>query len=465
MALAGGAISRLRYDAHPMAHALASLTTIATIAALAAATVAPLVPACEAEVLRPHLSEPPGAPPFRLGRMHPAGPLSARLLALRFTSERYRHPSRTLTAPDPLADRIAASEVRRHQLEIGYGVGYGLTASARIGWLLAERDPDDGEPWEESGAEDARFLLAATTPLLGSRVRARVEGGVAVASGSGTRVAADSATALEPWTAGETRGQIGGTVTAALAGGAGDGPVAMHVHSEVMVVAGGTPAPGVAASPFRERLPLVGVPDIDPDRLDLRLAFSVTHRRACLYTEVEWPFLLDGEAAVARSESPRALSPGLVLRFYGVDVGAQVDLLWFDDDPSTTFNPSAYYPDWTLAIRVGTDLAIRDRDRDRDGVLDLDDRCPEELEDRDGYRDTDGCPDADNDRDGIPDLTDRCPDAPEDADGFEDGDGCPEPDNDLDGIPDAYDQCPRTPEDRDGFEDQDGCPEAGGGGP
>jgi len=443
-----------------MAHALASLTTIATIAALAAATVAPPT---WAEVPRRHLSQPPGAPPYRLGRVHPAGPLSPRLLALRFTSERYRHPSRTLSAPDPISDLIASASVRRHELEVGYGVGYGLTASARLGFLSAERDAEHGTPWSESGTEDARFLIAASTPLLGSRVRARIEAGASVATGSGTQIPADSALALEPWTAGGTRGQLGGTVTAALAGGKGEGPVAVHVHSELLFSGGGSPPAGVAASPFRERLAFAGVSGIESDRLDLRLAFSVTHRRASLYTEVEWPFLLSGEEVVTRSESPKALSPGCVLRFYGVDVGAQVDLLWFDDDPETTFDPAAVYPDWTLAIRVGTDFAIRDGDRDRDGVGDLDDRCSESLEDRDGYRDADGCPDADNDRDGIPDATDRCPDAPEDPDGFEDGDGCPEPDNDLDGIPDAYDHCPRTPEDRDGVEDQDGCPEAAGG--
>jgi Thrombospondin type 3 repeat len=449
-----------------MAHALVSLTTIATIATLAAGSAGPLVRPSAADVLRQELSQPPGAPPFRLGRLHPAGPLAPRLLALRFTAERYAHPSPTFSPEDPLANRVAGASVSRHHLEIGYGIGYGLTASARFGWLAAERDAEDGAPWDESGAEDARLLMAATTPLLASRIRARVEGGVFVASGSETRLTADSTIALEPWSAGETRGQIGGTVTAALAGGTGDGPVAVHVHAEaVHVGGGGSTPPGIATSPFRERLPLVGVPEIDPDRFDFRLAFSVTHARASLFAEVEWPVLLDAEGVVSGSESPRALSPGCVLRFLGVDVGAQVDLLWFDDDPGTKFDPDAVFPDWVLAIRVGTDFAIRDRDRDRDGVEDLDDRCPEALEDRDGYLDQDGCPDSDNDRDGIPDRGDRCPDAPEDGDGFEDEDGCPEPDNDLDGIPDAYDHCPRTPEDRDGFEDQDGCPEGGGEGP
>jgi hypothetical protein len=99
------------------------------------------------------------------------------------------------------------------------------------------------------------------------------------------------------------------------------------------------------------------------------------------------------------------------------------------------------------------------RDTDGDGVLDRDDKCPNEPEDRDGFEDADGCPDPDNDHDGIPDKLDKCPNEPEDKDGFEDADGCPDPDNDHDGIPDAQDQCPNEPEDRDGFQDADGCPD------
>jgi hypothetical protein len=134
------------------------------------------------------------------------------------------------------------------------------------------------------------------------------------------------------------------------------------------------------------------------------------------------------------------------------------------------------------------------RDRDHDGVYDVDDRCPDQPEDRDGFQDQDGCPDLDNDKDGIPDLNDacpnaaedgrgkrpkdgcpstsedtdgdgvndtvdKCPDEPEDRDGFQDDDGCPDPDNDNDGIPDNFDNCPNEPEDMDGFEDDDGCPD------
>ena len=37
---------------------------------------------------------------------------------------------------------------------------------------------------------------------------------------------------------------------------------------------------------------------------------------------------------------------------------------------------------------------------------------------------------ADRDHDGIPDSADLCPDDPEDRDGYEDSDGCPDPDCD-----------------------------------
>ena len=56
------------------------------------------------------------------------------------------------------------------------------------------------------------------------------------------------------------------------------------------------------------------------------------------------------------------------------------------------------------------------RDRDHDGVYDVDDRCPDQPEDRDGFQDEDGCPDPDNDNDGIPDAQDKCPNDAEDID-------------------------------------------------
>jgi outer membrane protein OmpA-like peptidoglycan-associated protein len=98
-------------------------------------------------------------------------------------------------------------------------------------------------------------------------------------------------------------------------------------------------------------------------------------------------------------------------------------------------------------------------DTDGDGILDPDDDCPRVPEDKDGFQDTDGCPDEDNDKDGLADRVDKCPDVPEDRDGFDDDDGCPDLDNDNDGLADTIDKCPIDPEDKDGFEDDDGCPD------
>ncbi|HCP45289.1 MAG TPA: hypothetical protein DIU15_04575 [Deltaproteobacteria bacterium] len=99
------------------------------------------------------------------------------------------------------------------------------------------------------------------------------------------------------------------------------------------------------------------------------------------------------------------------------------------------------------------------RDKDKDGILDAVDECPEAAEDMDGFEDSDGCPDPDNDMDTVLDGDDACPDVPEDRDEWEDDDGCPEEDNDEDGLLDADDTCPDDAEDVDGFEDEDGCPE------
>lgn len=99
-------------------------------------------------------------------------------------------------------------------------------------------------------------------------------------------------------------------------------------------------------------------------------------------------------------------------------------------------------------------------DRDGDGYLDPDDKCPDDPENYNGFQDDDGCPDdPDTDGDGIPDSKDSCVLEPEDMDKYQDEDGCPDVDNDLDGIVDTADKCPNDPEDPDGYEDEDGCPD------
>ena len=133
----------------------------------------------------------------------------------------------------------------------------------------------------------------------------------------------------------------------------------------------------------------------------------------------------------------------------------------------------------------GPEVYLGCPDRDGDGIADRIDRCPTEPEDFDGNQDKDGCPeDEDSDRDGLNDPEDRCPQVvgpienkgcpyeDTDGDGLIDQDdkcpqvagpvenqGCPLEDRDKDGIIDRDDKCPDKPEDKDQFDDEDGCPD------
>jgi len=201
-----------------------------------------------------------------------------------------------------------------------------------------------------------------------------------------------------------------------------------------------------------------------------------------------WEWTLEGHGALAltpkfgsQAQSPAAL--GLSARYtpgtVSLIMGAEVPL------DSAVGTP---------AVRgiLGLGWAPRVHDQDTDGVPDELDQCPELAEDKDGFEDSDGCPDFDNDDDGVPDDNDRCPTEKEDSDEFEDDDGCLDPDNDhdsvldaqdacpkeagaasrdpkqngcperdrdVDGIFDSQDKCPKKAEDRDAFQDEDGCPD------
>jgi hypothetical protein len=113
----------------------------------------------------------------------------------------------------------------------------------------------------------------------------------------------------------------------------------------------------------------------------------------------------------------------------------------------------------TVRALAGFTFVNETRDEDKDGIPDEKDECPAVAEDRDGYEDSDGCPDGDNDLDSIPDSADKCPSQAEDQDGFEDRDGCPDLDNDKDGLADTADQCPMQAESKNNYKDEDGCPD------
>jgi outer membrane protein OmpA-like peptidoglycan-associated protein len=80
-------------------------------------------------------------------------------------------------------------------------------------------------------------------------------------------------------------------------------------------------------------------------------------------------------------------------------------------------------------------------DKDGDGILDKEDRCPDKA----GPKELKGCPDTDGD--GLADIDDRCP---KEA-GPKELKGCPDKDGDK--VPDIDDKCPDVP----GLIDHQGC--------
>jgi outer membrane protein OmpA-like peptidoglycan-associated protein len=85
-------------------------------------------------------------------------------------------------------------------------------------------------------------------------------------------------------------------------------------------------------------------------------------------------------------------------------------------------------------------------DRDGDGIIDSDDKCPDVA----GLAKYQGCPVPDTDKDGINDENDKCIDVP----GFARYQGCPIPDTDGDGVNDEEDKCPTEK----GLAENHGCP-------
>src|SRR6187399_106309 len=88
-----------------------------------------------------------------------------------------------------------------------------------------------------------------------------------------------------------------------------------------------------------------------------------------------------------------------------------------------------------------------DADSDGDGVIDKNDKCPNEV----GFERYSGCPIPDTDKDGINDEEDKCPTQA----GPASNNGCPVADRDKDGINDDEDKCPDVP----GVAKNFGCPE------
>ncbi len=81
-------------------------------------------------------------------------------------------------------------------------------------------------------------------------------------------------------------------------------------------------------------------------------------------------------------------------------------------------------------------------DRDGDGVLDADDECPDEHKGPRPDAKRRGCPMGDRDKDGVLDGDDLCPDEAKGDHADPQKLGCPAGDRDKDGVYDYEDQCP-----------------------
>jgi len=84
-------------------------------------------------------------------------------------------------------------------------------------------------------------------------------------------------------------------------------------------------------------------------------------------------------------------------------------------------------------------------DRDKDGVLDTDDLCPDVHKGETPDPAKLGCPAGDRDKDGIVDTQDLCPDVHKGETPDPNKLGCPAGDKDGDGVPDPKDICPDVP--------------------
>ena len=147
--------------------------------------------------------------------------------------------------------------------------------------------------------------------------------------------------------------------------------------------------------------------------------------------------------------------------------------------PDDAVRPNDAY---VLSLGVHVGLGVRPKppgDRDRDGIVDPEDACPDTPGIRTNDPRTSGCPRSDRDHDTVFDDEDACPDVPGLRTTDPKTNGCPRSDRDHDTIFDDEDACPNVPglrtndprtngcprgdRDEDGvFDDEDACPDVPG---
>lgn len=157
------------------------------------------------------------------------------------------------------------------------------------------------------------------------------------------------------------------------------------------------------------------------------------------YHDKVYPGFSEGKAFTQRRKDHFTVATGLGSNFWltkNFGLGIQGDYVSTPIDKSDVAN--FWQASASLMFRFGN------RDKDKDGVLDKDDACPDTF----GLKELQGCPDTDGD--GIADKNDQCPDVA----GPAENEGCPWPDTDGDSVLDKDDACPAVA----GPAENKGCP-------
>jgi OmpA-OmpF porin, OOP family len=199
-------------------------------------------------------------------------------------------------------------------------------------------------------------------------------------------------------------------------------------------------------------------------KLGAALAYADVERRFSVGPELNFGTVLDGGHAFGKFFSSGELLLGArynVIRMIEVGLAGGLGL---GAEPGT--------PDGRVIFRVayapyraGKPEPRREiiappppPDRDHDGVLDVDDLCPDEPMGDHPDAQKRGCPLRDTDKDGVWDKDDQCVDVPQGPHPDKNKPGCPDTDTDGDGVFDSVDQCKDVPAGLHPDPDKLGCP-------
>lgn len=154
---------------------------------------------------------------------------------------------------------------------------------------------------------------------------------------------------------------------------------------------------------------------------EFQYAAAIGYRFGGMRGKTELAFELDGGVGLVEQDAEELPLEGLA--FLRQALGSDVDLT-----VGGGMGLVGGYGVPTYRFVVGLRGRPTSHDRDRDGIPDDEDTCPDEAEDTDRYQDLDGCPedDPDGDQDGVPDWNDKCPSDKETINGVKDEDGCPD---------------------------------------